>query len=187
MVRPWGFVTLTGSAQPLFATTLAAAFTPVTDGEGKPLPTQLGQPAQTLSLTLGTNFRANDNILIVGTDGSNPEFVQIATISGNTITANAKKAHASGAWVILAQDYAIAYMQVGYGNSGQVGIGTSRAVALTGGAGNTLIMILAVPGASGQPPEFSSANVFGSNPKHSEELWVIGTMSDKVLPSIEST
>jgi hypothetical protein len=186
MVRPWGFVTLTGTAQPVFATTLAAAFTPVTDGFGNPLPTQLGQPAQTLSLTLGTNFRANDNILIVNQDGTNPEFCQIATISGNNITCNAKKTHPSGAWVILAQDFTSGYIQVGDGNAGKVGLGTSKSVALTGGAGNTLFMVLEIP-TGGQPPEFSSANIFGSNPKHSEELWAIGTASDTILPSIEST
>jgi len=180
MVRTWGFVTLTGSAQPVFATTLASAFTPKTDGNGVPL------RGQTLSLTLGTNFLKGDRLCIVEAGGTLMEFTHIATISGNTITADMKYAHAAGAWVILDESYTAAYVQTGFSNAGKVGIGTGLNTALTGGAGNQLIMVLAIP-TGGQSPEFSSANNYGADPKHSAELWAIGTLNDLILPSFEAT
>jgi hypothetical protein len=125
-------------------------------------------------------------VQIVEANGTLGEFCTLAAISSNNVTlAHIKNSHASGAWFILAEAGCSLYIQTYDQNAGKVGIGTGSAVTLTGGAGNPLIMILEIP-SGGMPPEFSSANIFGSNPKNSQDCWVIGTSNDKILPSLES-
>lgn len=178
--RTWGYVTVTGSAQPLFATTLSAAFVLKTDGVGVSL------VGQTLALTSAAKFNKGDRIMLVETNGTLTEFCTIASISTNNVVVESiKYSHSSGCWVILDESATGIYVQCQENNSAKIGIGNGLGINLTTGA--NLIAVLEKTSTGVQPTEFVSSNVFGSNPVRTSDFWAIGTASDYFLPSFNAT
>lgn len=173
-------IVATDVAQPVFGTTLSAAFVPTTDGLGQPMPTQV-IPVVDDALP----WEKNDEIIVVETDGTKSENARIVSIGAGSLTVTALKfTHASGARVILNVNMASLYIQRRAGDAGALGVGTKRDAAL--GTGLHLMVRLETV-AAGQPVEVFNSNIFGANPGSSSEYWVVGTINDVYLPSIVQT
>jgi hypothetical protein len=181
-IRTWGYLTIaaTDTPQPIFSSTLASAVIAATDGFGQPL------PGPVLPFTSAAKFKKGDRLMIVETDGTLLEISLIVGISTNNVTVDKiLHSHAAGAWVILHESMTAPYVQCGEANTAIIGIGTGRTASISTGA--ALIAILEPTVAGVQPEEFSCGNVFGANPMKSSDFWVVGTQSDKILPSFIST
>jgi hypothetical protein len=186
--RGFGFRSQSGTAQPLFGTTLSAAANPTPDPTTSSL-TQGRDSTVTLSVVDASWFNTGDRVGI-GTAANfarNPTtYADYGRVYGqpnyasNTIQVQGlTRAHASGEFVVLGLRFALLNISTGTSaggtNAGFMYIGTDSSVAA---ASKTLWLLL---GLQGNYSEGSSASgdVFDSM-----NLWTLGTSADTYLLSI---
>lgn len=184
--RGAGIQTLGAAAQPVFGTTLTAAFTPTPDsytGNYEPR----SQPAHaTVAVASTAWFRVGDKAGI-GPAGGPYDFFRITAIGSATAMTltGGTKAHASGEFVILGVDAArikIDMTTVGattdityIGEDNTVGSTSTTLFAIISGATTGIPIV----GGGYDIGQSSVGNVYGTS-----HYWILGTSGDKYLASI---
>lgn len=172
-IRGFGPQTVTGTPQPLFATTLSAAFV-VTPDPHTGLTDARSQPSSVLAVVASsTNFRVSDRIML-GAAGGPYDWGKIVAIPDSThvrIQGLQTPSHASGEWLILAIDCAQVEITAG---ANTLYIGEDNTV----GAASVTLFKKLLTGAIYQTPAVS-ANLFGTS-----HYWVLGTAVDTYLANI---
>lgn len=176
-LRGFGTQTLTGSAQPLFGTTITAPIRPTPDMRTSRLD-QASAPSQSVVGVNNNLFRVGDHVLI----GSSSSFTQTNTASpdggivsaintaANTITVNGlMRAHSASDWAVLALPCAQVSIQ---NNQANIYLGEDATVA----AGSATLA--AEIGPSGV---FSLGFPALANVLETQHLWVQGTSGDSFL------
>ena len=180
-IRGFGIQTVTGTAQPVFGTTLTAAVTPTPDmytGNTEPR----SQRSQTILPVANPYLVRKGDKVILGAAGA---FVQtnmvaqdIGTVSAINIGASTitvvglVRSHASGEFVVLSIEAARIKITA---NSYTLYLGEDSTVSATS---PTLVEYL-LPGLSFDVGQSAIGNVHGT-----AHLWILGTAADTFLASI---
>jgi hypothetical protein len=166
MVRSWRFITMTGSAQPLFGDLLTAAFTGKRGKEGLYLATV----ADT------TKYQVGDRV-IFGFGQAKPNLLMVDQLVSSTVLGLASEGNASvsawgnGAQLCLSIACAQIVAQAAVLNAGNTYFGNDNTVTNTGGGS-----------AFGEAGPSSSWNygVGQWNIVRTSEIWIAGAASDKL-------
>lgn len=172
-IRGFGNQTVTGTAQPLFATTLTAAFS-VTPDPYTGLTDAKSQPSSVkAAVASSNNFRVNDRVML-GVAGGPYDWGKIVQIPDSTHvviqglqTAN----HASGEWLILAVD--CAHIEI-VANANTLYVAEDNTVA----SNSPKLYKTLLPGGIYTTP-YVSGNLFGTS-----HYWVLGTAADTYLANL---
>ena len=182
-LRGFGYQTLTGSPQPLFGTTLSAAVSPSPDFYTGRLDPGSQNSSAYLYLNAPVNlFRTGDHVMV----GASDSFVQGATVSpdggtvqavnlsaSNILVTGLQRKHSASEWVILALP--VAEVDIQNGASGTLYLGEDNTV----GAGSAT---LAKTTAADTTMTIGSPGL--GNMIETQKLWVKGTASNTILPSL---
>lgn len=185
-LRGFGSITLSGSAQPAFGTTLTAAITNITpDRYTGQLDPRSAQSTASAVVTSVAFFRVGDRAL-VGPAAGPFDWAKITAITlgsspaGTLTLQGLTTTHASGEFVILSIPCAIYTLLPGSGNAGTLYIGEDNTVSATS---LTLIAAItatqAAAGVSFTPNRSSTGNVLDT-----PHLWLKGTSADTYIPSL---
>jgi hypothetical protein len=173
-IRGFGVQTVTGTPQPLFGTTLTAAFN-VTPDSHTGLTDPRSQPSSVLAaVTSSTNFRISDRVML-GAAGGPYDWGKIVAIPDAThvrIQGLSTVHHASGEWLFLAID--CAHIEI-TANASTLYIGEDNTV----GAGSATLYKILLPGGIYTTPSGVEGNMFGTS-----HYWVLGTAADTFLPNL---
>lgn len=170
MVRSWGKVTLTGSAQPLFGDVTTAAV-PLPDGYGK-IP---------VTVASTTRYKVGDRI-IIDPSGTHKDLLMIQEIASATVlncySEGGAPTYVHNNSTIIALDIAAAdlLIQVEPGNTQAAWLGSDSTVTNVGGGSGFAQMQDTVPNAI--PTDFRLTNVALYNVCRTTDLWIAGTALD---------
>ena len=173
MIRTWGFQTLTGSAQPWFGDTLAAAFNNIKQTNG----------FYFVSVANAAQYQLGDRI-ILGYGGSSPTnclLVGGVNTSTNILSCTSEGDAPVSKWPIstqIALDIACygIVIQASEANGGPIYLGADSTVTNLGG-GSAFLQLWNVT--SAQPNSFSFWKYDGQNPLRTTEGWLAGTATQK--------
>ena len=171
MLRSWGIVTLTGSAQPWFGDKCTAAV-------GLPL----GNGIIPVTVTSTTFYRAGDRIVIDPLTASQ-DLLIIDTVASSTVLncrseGGVTHTHLTNAIIVLSIACSEIMIQAIDGNSATVWLGTDNTVTAT--PGGTAFQQLQKVTAGLAPALFRMTNSVAYNWARTSDGWMIGTASDKV-------
>lgn len=172
----------TNTPQPVFGTTLSAAIAPDPNGA-----------AISITVADSSMFKASDKIMMCGsgsdfTTRSESGIVVVSVVDSTHITAIIMAKHNSGDFVVLSMLCDEILVQGLDGSAGDYffGVVPNFDNTLTATNGKGLIFVARKSPSGSQPPFFSSAQIYGMNPKNTNQFWIQGTQNDVFLPSFES-
>lgn len=166
MIRSWGQVTLTGSAQPLFGDVLTAAFSNLAPTNG----------FYTVKVASTTRYQVGDRIILGVGSGSTTNCLMVGQIPNATTLYCTSEGNAPVSnWnngTLIALDLACAYIEIQstIGNAGIIWLGSDNTVTNVGGGSAFKQVTQGGSAPYGQP----QWNTIRTN-----ELWFSGTASDK--------
>lgn len=167
MIRSWGQVTLTGSAQPLFGDTLTAAFSNLAPKNGFYIVTVASTTRYQVGdrIILGVGSGSPTNCLLVG---QIPDSTHLyCTSEGDAPVSN----WVNGTQIVLDIACGSYISQLAVANAGVVWLGSDNTVTNTGG-GSAFWQITQGGAAPFGIPQW--------NCLRTSELWVAGTADDKL-------
>ena len=172
MLRSWGIVTLSGSAQPWFGDKVTAAV-------------GLGSAAGIIPVTVAstTNYRVGDRI-VLDPQQTNQDTLMVDSIASSTVLncksegGAATHTHAVNALIVLTIACAEIMLQALDGNTATVWLGSDNTVTAT--PSGTAFQQLQKVAAGGAPSLFRYTNSVGTNWVRTSDGWMIGTAADKV-------
>lgn len=184
-LRGFGIQTLSGTAQPVFGTTLSAAITGLTTDRYTGNTDPRSQASTSSAVVVSTNFFRVGDRVVVGPAGGPWDEAQVTKITAGTPPAGTlalkglTTTHASGEFVILAIACAgFSILPIVVGSTMYIGEDST-----TGVASATLIYALTTTQAAAGV-DYSPSRAMSGNVLDTPKLWINGTAADKYLPSV---
>lgn len=187
MIRPFGGVqSLSGVAQPVFGTTVSAAFVPPPDTFSNNLNPGSNQTQIKIPVASTVGFRVGDQVSIGGAAsfavGGATTLADVGTIKGvvdgtHLLVQGLTEPHGNGEFCVLNEEVGNVHI-IPVSTTAVVYLGTAPTVA----AGDpSVIDILPIVAAATAPTyAHDSESIGGSQPLNTAQYWMIGTAADKV-------
>lgn len=190
MIRPFAGVQAigtTGTAQPVFGTTVSTAFTPPPDPFSNNLNPGSNETQVKVNVASSLGFIVGDYVLVGAAADFKPGLATVMADSGtvkqivdatHVVVQGLKNTHAAGEFFVLAQDCGFVRIRP-IVNTALLYIGNASTVTATD---PSLLDELSITTAGTAPAYvFDAPSIGGSQPYNTHEFWIEGTALDTFL------